>query len=167
MSDLNFTRITSNNATDNAAMMVVLWDLGPQKPEPPVRPEAPQGKEGTPAYDLAMVDFRQSLEEYDAALKAHKQAKTDFADFEKRYGGPYEISMWSCDAEDALSRDPTRYCISSKTRGHGRKHNGGLPRHLKPGHGHEENLRREAEGYADAAAVRRTDPVFGPLEARE
>lgn len=167
MSDLAFTRITSNNAADNASMKVWLWDLGPSKPEAPKRPKAPVGKEGDPEYDLAMVDFREALGDYETGLKAYKQAKLDYADFEKRFGGPYEILMWSCDASDALDRAPKRYHISARTRGHEKAKNGGLPAGVQPGHGHAENLRRMAEGDADLAAAMRRDPVFGEQEMRQ
>lgn len=158
---MEFTKVTSNNEADNRSMMVVLWDLGPSKPVQPKRPKAPTGKEGDPAFELAKVEFAEELEEYQAEMKAHKQAKIDFAEFEKRYGGPYEIPMWSCDANDALERGQGRYCISSKTRGYEKTKNGGLPEGVKPGHGQAENERREREGIADFEAARRSDPVFG------
>jgi hypothetical protein len=166
MSDLAFTRINSNNATDNAAMKVWLWDLGPKKPEPPMRPKAPKGSEGEPEYDLAMLEFREAMEDYATALKAHKQAKVDYAEFEKRSGGPIELFMWSADANDALTRDPKRYVISSRTRGYEKLKNRGLPVGVTPGHGHAENMRREIEANADLAAAMRADPVFGEQETR-
>lgn len=166
MSDLAFTRVTSNNATDNALLMVWLWDLGPAKPVIPDRPKAPTEKEGTPAHDLAMVDFREAIADYELALAAYKKAKVEYADFIKRYGGAYEIQQWSCDASDALTRAPTRYCISSRTRGHERDKNHGLPPGVKPGHGQAELERREREGTAELEAIRRADPVFGTHEAR-
>jgi len=159
-------RVTSNNESDNRLMHVFLWDLGPSKPAAPKRPKAPVGKEGDPEYDLAMIEFTEAKADYESELKAYKQAKLDYADFEKRYGGPYEIMQWSCDAQDTLTRDPDRYCISSRTRGYEKLKNGGLPAGMKPGHGQAENLRRLAEGNADLAEARRRDPQFGELEAR-
>lgn len=164
---LEFTKVTSNNEVDNASMMVVLWDLGPSKPEAPKRPKAPKGNEGEPEYDLALVDFRMEMEDYETALRKHKADKIAYAKFEKDYGGAYEITMWSVDAHDALERDPKRYCISSKTRGHGRLKNGGLPIGVKPGHGQSEVERRAREGDADLEVLRRADPVFGTQEARQ
>lgn len=155
---------------DQRLQMVVLWDLGPPKPEAPKRPKfvAPAStKEGDPEYDLAKIEFREIMEQYDADLRAYGRAKTEFADWNKRYGGPYEIfNMFSCDAEDALARDPKRYCISARTRGHERRPNQGLPEGLKPGRGHFENLKRIEAGESDLAAARRADPVFGQQELR-
>lgn len=145
---------------------VVLWDLGPKKPEMPERPAAPDGKPGDAKYDLAMVEFKETLEDYERALKAFRQAKLDFEDFARRYGGPFEIEMWSCDASDSLQRDPKRYCISSKTRGHERRKNRGLPIGVSPGHGQAEQERRANEGDSDLMAAMRADPVFGNQEAR-
>lgn len=166
MDGLLFTKISNPLIEDNASMMVVLWDLGPEAPKPPVRPKAPVGKEGDPEYDLSLIEFREQIEGYEAALKAYRQAKIEYADFERRYGGPYEIVMWSCDAHDALERAPKRYRISSKTRGHGRLKNNGLPIGVSPGHGQSEIERRAMEGDADLAALRRADPVFGEQGAR-
>ena len=163
---MEFTKITNSLEGDNQTMMVVLWDLGPSKPEAPKRPVAPKGNAGDPEFDLALIEFKQEIEDYEAALKAYRQAKIDFAKFQERYGGPYEITQWSVDAADTLARDPNRYCISSRTRGYERAKNGGLPAGLKPGHGHAENLRRQQEGYADLEEARRRDPVFGTQEVR-
>lgn len=164
---LAFTKITSNNEVDNQSMIVVLWDLGPSKPVPPERPTPPKGEIGDPLHDLAVIEFKQELEDYEAALKTFRQAKTEFADFQKRYGGPIEIERYSCDAQDALDRDSKRYVISSRTRGHEKLKNRGLPIGVKPGHGQDENMRRRAEGEADLEQLRRADPVFGTQEARQ
>lgn len=163
-------------ANARAISKVVLWDLGPSKPVMPKRPDAPEGAPGTPKYDLAQIEFKEVLEGYDAALKAFRQAKIDHADFLKRYGGPYELEMWSCDAHDAIARGVERdadgeivrhrYVISSKTRGHERLKNGGLPTGMKPGHGQSEIERRVAEGDAEFEAARRADPIFGTQEVR-
>jgi hypothetical protein len=167
MSELSFTRINSNNQTDNASMMVWLWDLGPSKPVAPARPKPPKGQEGDPEYDLAMIEFREAMADYEVALKAHKQAKLDYADFETRYGGPYEFQQWSCDAADTLARDTKRYCISSRTRGYEKLPNKGLPKGMTPGHGQAENMRRAQEAAVDFEALKRSDPVFGNQEARQ
>jgi hypothetical protein len=153
---------------------VIMWDCGPPEPQPPKRPKPPKGTEGDPEYDLALVEFREQLGEYELALQAYKQAKLDYAAFQKRYGGPYEIPMWSADANDALDRDQRavkegrqaelRYFISSKTRGYEKLKNGGLPKGKEPGHGQAENLRREAESNSELAAAMRADPVFGEQE---
>jgi hypothetical protein len=152
---------------DQGDMMVYLWDLGPKEPKAPKRPDVPQGKEGNPEYDLAVIEFKEKLEGYEQALKEFRRAKDDHAAFRKTYGGPYEIRMWSCDAADALARDEHRYRISSRTRGYEKLKNRGLPEGLTPGHGHEENLRREQEGDAELLAARRRDPVFGTQEMRQ
>lgn len=161
---LEFTKITSNMDADNKSMQVWLWDLGPTKPEPPRRPSVPKGEEGDPAYDLGMVDFRIAMETYEAELKAYRLAKIEYEKWNRDNGGPIEIMRFSCDANDALERDPDRYCISSRTRGHSTLKNGGLPDGKKPGHGQAENLRRQAEGDAELLAQLKADPIFGSLQ---
>lgn len=154
-------------ANSREISMVWLWDMGPKKPEQPKRPKPPVGKEGEPEYDLAMVDFRDELAGYEAALRAFKAAKADFEKWEKDNGGPIERQFWSCDAQDALARDPDRYRVSSRTRGHGRLKNDGLPVGVKPGHGQAEIERRAREGDAEFQAAVRRDPVFGQQEVRQ
>lgn len=151
---------------DRGTQMVVLWDLGPQKPVPPKRPNAPKGKEGDPEFDLAKIEFQEELDDYQAALKAYSTAKIDYAKWLKDVGGPIERTMWSCDADDALARDPKRYCISASTRGHANAPNRGLPEGQKPGKGHIEQQKRIEAGEADMVQLRKSDPVFGAQELR-
>jgi hypothetical protein len=161
---------------------VILWDIGPSKPVAPKRPDLPKGKEGDPEYDLAKVEFQEALEDYTEALKTWKRQKTEYADWHKQNGGPVEITMWSCDAHDALGRDAAaapivikngeekkqlRYFISARTRGHSNLPNRGLPNGMRPGHGQGELERRMIEGDADMVAARRADPVFGKQEIRQ
>jgi hypothetical protein len=159
---------------DRERSMIYLWDCGPSEPKAPVRPKAPKGQEGEPEYDLAMVEFRRAIIDYEEGLKTWNARKIEYAQFLRQYGGPYEIKMWSVDARDALERDALaveegrqdkkRYCLSARTRGYSNLPNGGLPLNMKPGHGHAENMRREREGEADTASIMRSDPVFGGLE---
>lgn len=163
-------------AQNRQTSQVWLWDCGPPPPVAPKRPAAPKGTEGNPDFDLAMIEFNIAKDEYAAELKAHGQRKVEFADFEKRYGGPYLIQRWSVDASEALANDARavkegrqpqrRYYLSSRTRGYETLPNGGLPSGLKPGHGHAENIRREREGDVDMELARQRDPVFGTQEIR-
>lgn len=166
MSDLEFTTITNTLGPELAKTYVMLWDIGPTKPVAPKRPVAPKGKEGDPEHDLAVIEFKQELEDYDAELKAFKSAKAEYADWQKRQGGAVELRMFSCDAYDALERSPKRYFISASTRGYEKLKNSGLPEGHQPGHGHEENIRRAQAGEAEFAAARASDPVFGNPELR-
>ena len=156
---------------------VWIWDCGPPKPTPPKRPVPPEGKDGESKYELAKLDFREALEAYDAELRTFQQRKREFADFETRFGGPYLIAQWSADAQETFAHDERavregrqekkRYYMSSRTRGYQNLPNGGLPAVMKPGHGHEENLRREREGEADIAYAKKNDPVFGQEKLRQ
>lgn len=176
MSDLRISEHTKLTGTEEfAAMangreisMVWLWDLGPKKPETPKKPTAPKttGKEGDPEFDLAKLDFNEEIETYQAAREKYKRDLKDFADWTRKYGGPYELCQWSCDADDTLNRDPERYCISSRTRGRQDLKNHGLPAGVKPGPAQAENMRRRQEGDADLREARRRDPVFGEQEVR-
>ena len=167
---LAFTTINSNLERDNRSMLVWLWDLGPVKPQPPVRPTLPvrtkpEGKPD-PEFDLAMIEYNDALEDYAAGLRSYKAAKQEHADWHKRNGGPVEIDFYSCDATDALQRDPERYCVSSRTRGHESLKNRGLPAGWEPGHGQAVKEQRERQGMIDLNALRQADPVFGKQEAR-
>jgi hypothetical protein len=168
---------TNAMAADADLQKVWMWDCGPEKPHAPERPKLPKGEDGDPDHDLAMIDFREQMTDYETALKTYRAAKAEYSEFEKRQGGPIEHLMWSCDASDALKNDEKaiedgrqekrRWYISSRTRGYSGLRNQGLPNGMRPGHGHEENLRRQAEGETDLALAKRRDPVFGEQEIRQ
>lgn len=141
---------------DQHSMMVRLWDLGPNEGDIPTRPETPKGKEGSPEYDLAMIDFRGDLANYETALKAYGQAKKDFAAWQDTYGGPYEFEMYSVDAREALAIAPDRYLVSDD-----RLPNHGLPKGRKPGRWHAEEKQRQEELRRFTAQQVARDPVFG------
>lgn len=141
---------------DQQTMKVRLWDLGPRESEIPARPELPKGKEGSPEYDLAMIDFRGELANYETALKAYGQAKKDFAAWQATYGGPYEVEMYSVDAREALELDKERYLVSDDRLG-----NHGLPKGRKPGEWHFKEKQRQEELRRLSAQARSRDPVFG------
>jgi hypothetical protein len=193
MSDLmyqgEFTKVTNTLGPELAKTFVILWDIGPHKPSPPKRPDAPKGKPGQPEYDLSMLEFKEGLEAYEAALKAYGMAKIEYANWQKKEAGAIELTMYSCDASDSLARDAAnaplvpvldeagnpvldevgepkmvkrlRYFISASTRGHERLKNHGLPDGAKPGQGQAENMRRQREGEDEFMQARRADPVFG------
>ncbi len=165
--DLEFTRITNSLAPELAKTYVILWDIGPLKPSAPAKPVAPKGKEGEPEYDIAMVEFKESLEAYAEARKAYLAGLKEHAIWQKDQGGAIERQMFSCDANDALERAPERYFISSSTRGYSQLKNQGLPAGYRPGRGHDANLERARQGEAEFAAARAKDPVFGNPELRQ
>lgn len=146
---------------DLPSAMVRLWDLGPTEPTPPKRPDLPKGKEGDPEHDLAVIDFRGALAAYETELKAYGQAKKDFADWHKTYGGPYEIVNYhSADAYDALTNDPARYCVSRSD-----MPNHGLPKGRKPGPYQEQQKKRWAEQERELRHAAAMDPNFGRRQA--
>jgi hypothetical protein len=141
---------------DQRDMQVKLWDLGPKEPKAPERPVPPSGKEGSPDYDLALIEFRGALATYETELVAYGRAKKDFADWHRTYGGPYEMTRYSVDARDSLERDPGRYVVSDK-----RLKNHGLPIGRKPGPWHHTEQQRLADVQRDLARQAERDPVFG------
>lgn len=155
----------------NASLRVWVWDCGPEKPVPPERPIAPKGVEGDPEYDLAKLDFRELLEKYDDDLRRYGEQKKEYAEFQKRMGGPVEIWQWSVDARDTFRHDARaveqgrqkklRYYLSSRTRGYEKLKNRGLPVGIKPGHGHQANLERQIAGDKEFIAALKADPQFG------
>ena len=160
-----------------ATSKVWLWDTGPTKPKFPTRPEAPQGKEGTPAYDLAKIEFAEVLEKYQADLKKYSVDLIDYQKWERDNGGPVLVPFWSSNARDALSNDlraveekrqpKRRWYQSSRTRGYEKLPNQGLPEGMTPGRKHAENVQREQAGDADMLYAQRRDPVFGEQELRQ
>lgn len=156
-----------------AMQRVWLWDIGPFKPVPPAKPELPAAKPGTAEYDLQAMKHRIELADYERDLAEYRRLRAEYEDWQIRYGGPFEVPMWSCNAQDALTWDKLaikegrqpdrRWYISSRTRGYKDLPNSGLPAGMKPGHGQAENLRREAESRADLERVMREDPVFGAM----
>lgn len=155
---------------------VYLWDLGPEKQTQPDRPKPPKGNQGEPEFELAKVEFNEALETYQEALKAHKRAKDEHALWAKRIGGPMEHLFDAPSAREALEADARaveegrqtkrRWYLSSRTRGHSRLPNRGLPEGARPGRGQADQERRIAEGESDLVAARKADPVFGQTELR-
>lgn len=156
-----FTKVTNTLSPELAKTFVILWDIGPLKPVAPARPKPPKGTQGDAEYDLLMIEFKEELENYEAGLKAYGRAKVEYADWQKREGGAIERMFYSCDAADALARDPKRYFISASTRGHEKTKNHGLPTGVSSGKGQAENMRRQQEGEEEFIRARRADPVFG------
>lgn len=142
---------------DFPSALVRLWDVGPLEPVAPKRPDLPKGKEGDPDYDLALIDFRGALATYETDLKAYGAAKKAFADWNKTYGGPYEIVNYhSADAYDALTNDPERYFVSRSD-----FPNHGLPKGRKPGPYHEAQKKQWAEDARQTRRLADQDPIFG------
>lgn len=164
-------KITGWGVDHRSMQEVWIWDCGPEKPKAPERPKTPKGAIGEPEYDLAMIEFKEALEKYADDLKTYGAKKKEHAEFESRNGGPVEMVQWSCDARDTFRYDAEavrdgrqmkpRYHLSSRTRGHEKLPNLGLPDGVRPGKGQEENLRRLAESNADLYRARQRDPVFG------
>jgi hypothetical protein len=161
-----FTKFSGDLVTNTPTLRVWLWDTGPIPPIAPARPKPPKGQEGDPEYDLAMIDFREQMHDYEKALLNYRRAKEDHADWFEKYKGPFEFRQWSCDARVSLERDPKRYFVSSRNPGWEKTKNLGLPKGMEPGEWHYKNQERIAAGEADEAEERRQDPVFGSLEAR-
>jgi hypothetical protein len=141
---------------DQGSMLVKMWDLGPLSPKAPQKPALPEGKEGTPAHDLAMIEFESALAKYKADLAAYGAQIKDFEQWHAKYQGPYEIEMYSVDAREAMAIAPDRYMVSDD-----RLPNHGLPKGRKPGKFHEEDKERRADAARVRARELARDPVFG------
>lgn len=133
---------------DQHTLLVRIWDLGPQKPEVPVKPDLPEGKEGTPAYDLAVIDFEGALARYKSGLAAYGQQQKDFVEWHQHYQGPYQFETHSVNAREAIANDPQRYVAE-------------LPKGRKPGKWHADQVEQAAERRRDFARTIARDPVFG------
>ncbi len=166
--------ITSDVDVDKHLQQVFLWDIGPEKPTAPVRITVPKGVAGEPEYDLALLEFRDELASYEQALIAYRRARIEYDTFMRTNGGATESRHWSCDAQDALRNDAKaveegrqarrRWYVSSRTRGHERLANNGLPEGVRPGRQQAENRAREASAMEIFAQAKRSDPNFGGVE---
>lgn len=166
-----FSKYRSNLIDAHADMKVWLWDCGPEQPDMPDPPKAPEGKEGDPKYDLAKIQFKRSLRAYEDSLLAFEKAEIDFKAWHRQNGGPIEVMLWSCDAQDALRHDAEavaegrqskqRWLLSSRTRGYDKLKNYGLPPGVKPGHGHQAAMERQLAGEKEFVKALQADPVFG------
>lgn len=141
---------------DQQSLLVKVWDCGPDAPQPPMRPVPPEGKEGSPAHDLAMIEFKGELAKYETDLVAYGRNRKDHAEWHKTYGGPYELEMYSVNAREAIAIEPTRYFVS-----HSSLPNHGLPKGRKPGPWHAQEKERQAEQKRLLAQAAARDPVFG------
>jgi hypothetical protein len=164
-------------------MKVWLWDCGPEEPILPEPPTPPEGKPGEPKFDLAAIKFKRAVAAYETALLEYEARDKEFSDWRRDKGGPTELLQWSCDARDSFVHDARavrekrqknlRYFLSHRTRGYENRASGpialfgsipcylGLPEGVQPGHGHELNLRRQAEQDADFVRAMKRDPIFG------
>lgn len=135
------------NAPNNN-LKVQIWDLGPERPVMPKAPEEP--KPGLKAAELALaqVEHEDALASYKQALRDYGVAKKEYERWQTQVGGPVELSMWSVDAADAMERQPGRFVAN-------------LPRGLKPGKAHFDNIKREEERQAELARQAERDPQFG------
>lgn len=134
--------------TDSQSLLVRIWDIGPKAPTVPEKPALPEGKEGTPAHDLALIEFEGELANYKTALAAYGREKRDYAEWHRVYKGPYQFETHSVNAREAIQIEPERYVAE-------------LPKGRKPGtwHAEQEQL-REANRRTFAQTVAR-DPIFG------
>jgi hypothetical protein len=184
-----FVKYSNPLIDDLTSMHAWMWDCGPEEPDLPSPPDAPSGKDGDPKFDLAKIQYKRKLHAYEAALLDYERKVKEWMDFQKQYGGPYEIRMWSVDALDAITNDlravfdkrqeKPRYYVSERTsrmlknRILGQMRSvlsrekvelevtSGLPKGMKPGHGHEANLRRQIAGEKEFEAALMADPQFG------
>lgn len=146
---------------DQGSMIVKMWDIGPQKPNAPVKPGLPEGKEGSPAHDLALIELEGALAKYKGDLQAYGRELRDFEQWHRSYEGPYEISDHSVNVREAMQNDAERYFVSDD-----RLPNHGLPKGRKPGKWHEnQKLVRAEQSRARARELAR-DPVFGTQGAQ-
>lgn len=145
---------------------VWLWDIGPEEPRPPVKPDAPKSKD-----PIALKEAEFEAETWAAQKRQYDADLAAFVEWNRSRGGPYMEPMWSRNAQDALANDARavdekrqtrrRWYLSSRTRGYRHLPNEGLPEGMRPGRWHHEMIKRELAGEAEYIAARKADPVFG------
>jgi len=150
---------------------VWLWDLGPEEPEPPDEPIPPALPITDPKYHLENLRHKRAVKRFEDELVLYDRLEREFQHWHKNVRGPIEFRMNSTEARDALEHDgravadkrqkKLRYYISSRTRGHERTKNLGLPNGIEPGEGHRENLERQLAGEKEFVQILKSDPQFG------
>ena len=138
-------------ASDNNNLRVLVWDLGPKAPDAPVAPKLREAKTDTDRL-MAESDFKAALAVYEAERDSFVARQREFERWHRINGGPFQIEMWSVNADEALMRDPERYALK-------------LPKHMKPGRTQAEFLRQREEDRAGLDRARRADPQFGEKAA--
>lgn len=184
-----FSKYSNPLIDDMRSMKCWLWDCGPDEPELPDPPEPPTGKAGDPKYDLANLQFKRALRAYEAGLEKYERDQKEFDAWKKHNGGPIEILRFSVDAFDAIKHDlravfegrqkKPRYFVSKRNsrvmiqRIVGSMQDiltrekvelsvsTGLPKGVKPGHGHQANIERELAVEKEFVSTLRADPHFG------
>lgn len=140
--------VTNDTHLETNSLLVKIWDLGPDAPTMPSKPELPKGKEGSAEYEMAMIDFEGELAVYKTALATYGRMKKDHAEWHHQYGGPYQIEMYSVNAREAIQIEPTRYSAE-------------LPKGRKAGRWQTEEQQRLKDERQSFAKMIARDPVFG------
>lgn len=140
--------VSDDSGADINSLLVKIWDLGPHAPEAPIKPDLPRGKEGSPEYELAMVDFEGALANYKTGLVAYSRLTKEHAEWHKNYGGPYQFSTHSVNAREAMQNEPARYVVK-------------LPSGRKAGKFHAEEMQRQKDARHTFENIAARDPVFG------
>lgn len=143
---------------DQAAEIMRIWDLGPQRPEAPTPPVAPEPPAETlkgakletakAEYELAKVQFEDALIDYKADLRTYGAALKAYENWRKTVGGPIQIERNPVVAREALERGQGRYVTH-------------LPKGMKPGRADAEARQQAAVRQAALAADVAKDPHFG------
>jgi hypothetical protein len=134
----------------NNNLKAKVWDLGPQRPQQPIAPVMPERTAKMTDADFAIleIEYEDGLEDYKKALRAYSAARKEYDRWREQVGGPMVLDMWSVDSKDATARDPNRYMLE-------------LPKGMKPGKAHMEQLERERAREEELAAAADRDPQFG------
>jgi len=132
---------------DTESLRRKVWDLGPDKPVAPVKPDQPKTDDA-----IAKMEYEEAAELYVAAIKAFRAQKAAYDRWREINDGPVQIEMWTVDLRDAIARAPGRYVPQ-------------LPKGVKPGKGHFANLARQEAEDAEFRRVAATDPIFGNVGA--
>lgn len=140
--------VSDDSSSDINSMLVRIWDLGPHLAEMPVKPDLPKGKEGSPEYELALIDFEGELATYKVKLATFGRMKKEHAEWHSTYHGPYEFETHSVNAREAIQNEPDRYVAE-------------LPKGRKAGKWHTEEKQRQADARRTFAQTVARDPVFG------
>ena len=161
-----YSRWRSNLVDAHRLLKVAVWDTGPERPVKPAKPVPPKAPHGSIEADIAAIELKEAIANYDAQLAHYIAQLKDHDAWHARHSGPVILEMWSCDWKDAARHDTT---ATAEGRQHRRRYyrydpraqHQGLPVGTAPGRSHAEQIERRAAADQALEVAQASDPEFG------
>jgi hypothetical protein len=160
-----FSKYRSSLLDDHRLLKVLVFDIGSERPVPPVRPvprKLPPGLEA----DIEAISMKEAVANYERQLERYVAELKEHDSWHARHSGPTIIEWWTVDWRDAATYDARAVAEGRQRRRRYYEYrpqarNMGLPADVVPGRSYAEQVERQAAQAETAAAARRDDPEFG------